>query len=207
MNSPPAEIGMPLTEVDTPALLVDLDAFEHNLDKLADEVNTSGLRLRPHAKTHKCAVIGQQQVARGAVGLCCQKVSEAEAMVNGGITDVLVSNQVVGKRKINRLMSIAGRAKVSVCVDDASNVAALSEAAVSFGVELSVLVEIDVMMGRCGVLPGAPALALAQTIDKSPGLKFGGLQAYHGGPNIFATMHNAAPPFRSPSMPARPPRK
>ena len=100
MNSPPAEIGMPLDEVDTPALLVDLDAFEHNLRRLADEVKASGIRLRPHAKTHKCAVVGQQQVALGAVGLCCQKVSEAEAMVNGGISDVLVSNQVVGTRKI-----------------------------------------------------------------------------------------------------------
>ena len=180
MNSPPGEVGMPLEEVDTPALLVDLDAFEHNLDKLAAEVKRAGLRLRPHAKTHKCAVIGQQQVARGAVGLCCQKVSEAEAMVNGGITDVLVSNQVVGKRKIARLMSIAKRAKISVCVDDPSNVAELSNAALSFGAELTVLVEIDVMMGRCGVPPGEPALALARIIDKSPGLRFGGLQAYHG---------------------------
>lgn len=181
MNAPPAEIGMPLEEVDTPALLVDLDAFEHNLRRLAEEVETRGIRLRPHAKTHKCAVVGQQQVALGAVGLCCQKVSEAEAMVNGGICDVLVSNQVVGKRKINRLMSIAGRARMSVCVDDAENVADLSAAAVSFGVELTVLVEIDVMMGRCGVPPGRPALELARVIDKSPGLTFGGLQAYHGG--------------------------
>ena len=181
MNPPPAEIGMPLTEVDTPALLVDLDAFEHNLKKLAEEVNKSGLRLRPHAKTHKCAVIGHQQVAQGAVGLCCQKVSEAEAMVNGGIADVLVSNQVVGEKKINRLMSIASRANLSVCVDDAQNISDLSAAAVNFGVELNVLVEIDVMKGRCGVAPGAPVLALAKIIDTSPGLKFVGLQAYHGG--------------------------
>ena len=181
MSSPPAAIGMPLEEVDTPALLVDLDAFEYNLGRLADEAKKGGMRLRPHAKTHKCAIIGQQQVALGAVGLCCQKVSEAEAMVNGGIGDVLVSNQVVGRTKINRLASLAKRANVSVCADDADNVGQLSDTAVSFGAELTVLVEIDVMMGRCGVAPGEPALELARMIDESPGLKFGGLQAYHGG--------------------------
>ena len=172
---------MPLEEVDTPALLVDLDAFEHNLQRLADAARANGIRLRPHAKTHKCAVIGQQQVALGAIGLCCQKVSEAEAMVNGGIGDVLVSNQVVGKTKIKRLVSLAKRANISVCADHAGNVGQLSETAVSFGAQLTVLVEIDVMMGRCGVSPGQPALELARVIDESPGLRFGGLQAYHGG--------------------------
>jgi len=192
MNPPPADIGMPLTEVDTPALLVDLDAFEYNVKKLSEEVMASGLRLRPHAKTHKCAVIGQQQIAHGAVGLCCQKVSEAEAMVNGGIADVLISNQVVGTKKINRLMSIAKRATISVCVDDANNVADLSAAAVSFGVDLNVLVEIDVMRGRCGVEPGEPAVALAKLVCESPGLRFAGLQSYHGGAQHIREHHDRA---------------
>ncbi|MFV0295420.1 MAG: alanine racemase, partial [Hyphomicrobiaceae bacterium] len=94
---PPASPGMPLADVDTPALLVDLDAFERNLKRMADAVRKAGVRLRPHAKTHKSPIIGRKQMALGAVGLCCQKVSEAAAMVEGGISDVFVSNEVVGQ--------------------------------------------------------------------------------------------------------------
>src|SRR6185503_8271991 len=93
---PPAEIGMALSDVDTPALIIDLDAFEHNLKRLAEKTQAAKVRLRPHAKTHKSAVIALQQVALGAIGVCCQKTSEAEAMVHGGVRDVLVSNEVVG---------------------------------------------------------------------------------------------------------------
>src|SRR5204862_5059578 len=93
---PPAEIGMSLDDVDTPALIVDLDAFERNLRRLADRVAGSGVRLRPHAKTHKCPVIALKQIELGAVGVCVQKVSEAEAMVYGGVRNVLVTNEVVG---------------------------------------------------------------------------------------------------------------
>jgi D-serine deaminase-like pyridoxal phosphate-dependent protein len=99
---PPAEVGMPLEAVDTPALLLDLDAFEKNLARLA--ASSAGVRLRPHAKSHKCPVIALRQMASGAVGVCCQKVSEAEAMVYGGVPDVLVSNQIVGAPKIARLL-------------------------------------------------------------------------------------------------------
>ena len=109
---PPAEIGMPLDEVDTPALIVDLDAFEHNLRRLADRVQGTGVRLRPHAKTHKCPVIALKQIELGAVGVCCQKVSEAEAMVYGGVLDVLVTNEIVGRQKLRRLMSLAGTARI-----------------------------------------------------------------------------------------------
>ena len=177
---PPAEVGMALEEVDTPALLVDLDAFEANLEQMAQEVAAAGVRLRPHAKMHKCAVIGLKQMALGAVGLCCQKVSEAEAMVMGGVPDVLVSNQIVGAPKLKRLAALAREARIGVCVDDADNTDAVSEAAVDFGAELDVLIEIDVGMGRCGVEPDAPALALARHIDRAPNLSFAGLQAYHG---------------------------
>lgn len=180
MTQPPAEIGMRLDDVDTPALLVDLDAFERNMDRLAQAVAGTSVKLRPHAKTHKCAVIGRQQVARGAVGVCCQKVGEAEAMVHGGVPDVLVSNQIVGASKIRRLVALAKQARVAVCVDDPGNVGDLDAAAVAFGVRLPVLVEINVGMDRCGVEPGEAAVALATRIARSPGLRFAGLQAYHG---------------------------
>jgi 3-hydroxy-D-aspartate aldolase len=177
---PPAEIGMPLDAVDTPALLLDLDAFERNIARLARAVAGMPVRLRPHAKSHKCPVIAMRQIASGAVGVCCQKVSEAEAMVYGGVPDVLVSNEIVGTLKIHRLVALARQARVAVCVDDAANVAALNEAATAFGVRLSVLVEVNVGSDRCGVEPGEPALALATQIAASPGLRFGGLQAYYG---------------------------
>ena len=176
----PAEIGMALEEVDTPALLLDLDAFERNLQHLAGAVKGSSVQLRPHAKTHKCTVIARRQMALGAVGVCCQKVGEAEAMVYGGVSNVLVSNQVVGATKLKRLAALAQQAQIYVCADDEGNVDDLSEVAGAYKIELPVLVEIDVGANRCGVLPGEPALTLAQKIDGAPGLRFAGLQAYQG---------------------------
>ena len=180
IQPPPAEIGISLEDVETPALIVDLDAFERNLRHMADAVAKTSTRLRPHAKTHKCPAIARRQVALGAVGACCQKVGEAEAMVEGGIRDVLVSNQIVGHRKLARLAALAREARVAVCADDAGNIDDLAAAAEAGGITLDVLVEIDVGTRRCGIAPGAPALALAQAIDASPHLRFTGLQAYHG---------------------------
>ena len=177
---PPAEIGMPLEEVDTPALLLDLDAFERNIAHMARAVAGAGIRLRPHAKNHKCPVIALTQMATGAVGVCCQKVSEAEAMVYGGVRNVLVSNEIVGTAKIRRLVALAKQADVSVCADHPENVGALNQAAVAFGVRLRVLVEINVGADRCGVEPGEPALDLAMLVAASAGLHLAGLQAYHG---------------------------
>ena len=177
---PPAEIGMPLEAVDTPALLIDLDPFERNLRRMADAVAGSPVRLRPHAKTHKCPAIALRQMAEGAVGVCCQKVSEAEALVRGGVTNVLVSNEIVGPAKIMRLAALAREAWVGVCVDDPGNVDQLSAAAVAQGVTLPVLVEVNVGADRCGVAPGEAALALARRIAGAPGLRFAGLQAYQG---------------------------
>lgn len=177
---PPAELGMSLEEIDTPALLVDLDPFERNLRRMTDSLQGLPVRLRPHAKSHKCPEIARRQIALGAVGVCCQKVSEAEALVEGGIADVLVSNEVVGRRKLERLAALARRARVAVCVDDAGNVDELDAAARRAGVELDVLVEVDVGAGRCGVPPGPPALALAQRVQAREHLRFAGLQAYQG---------------------------
>jgi 3-hydroxy-D-aspartate aldolase len=178
---PPAEPGMREEEVDTPALLLDLDAFEHNLDTMAALLAPTGARLRAHAKTHKSPVVARLQMGRGgAVGQCVQKVAEAEALAWGGIPDILVSNEVVGARKLARLAALARIAKVAVCADDPAQVAACEGAAEAAGVRLPVLVEIDVGAARCGVAPGPPAVALAERIAASPHLVFGGLQAYHG---------------------------
>jgi 3-hydroxy-D-aspartate aldolase len=177
---PPAEVGMPLDAVDTPVLLLDFDALEQNIGHLAGAVAQVPVRLRPHAKDHKCPVIALLQMRSGAVGVCCQKVSEAEAMVCGGVPDVLVSNEIVGSPKIARLVALAKQARVAVCADDADNVASLTEAAMAFNVRLPVLVEVIAGADRCGVEPGEPALALARRIAASSGLRFQGLQAYHG---------------------------
>ncbi len=177
---PPAEIGMTLDDVDTPALLIDRDAFDDNVRRLAEAAGAFGVALRPHAKTHKSPAIARRQIAAGAVGVCCQKVAEAEAMVEGGVSDVLVTNEIVGAGKLLRLASLAKQAKVGVCVDDAANVAELSAAASRLGAELSVLVEVDVGAHKCGVAPGEAALELARCVAGAPALRFAGLQAYHG---------------------------
>ena len=176
----PAEIGMPLSEVDTPCLILDLDAFERNLRRLHESLAGRSVMVRPHAKSHKCPQIALKQIALGAVGVCCQKVSEAEALVDGGVGDVLITNEIVGAPKLKRLAALAQRARIAVCADNAGNVAALAAAAQQAGITLDVLVEINVGANRCGVEPGEPALALAQKITASPHLRFAGLQAYQG---------------------------
>ena len=177
---PPAAPTMPLADVDTPALLLDLDAFERNVATMAGTVRDAGVRLRPHAKSHKCPEVAKRQIAAGAVGVCCQKVSEAEAMVGGGVADVLIANEVVGRIKLARLAALAQRARISVCVDDAANVADLDDAARAAGVRLEVLVEVNVGANRCGVAPGPPALHLARVVTEFGNLRFAGIQAYHG---------------------------
>jgi len=167
-------------EIDTPALVIDLDAFEANLDRMASLLAPTGVKLRAHAKTHKSPVIAKLQMARGAVGNCVQKVAEAEVLAWGGVPDILVSNEVVGAAKLARLCALAGIAKVAVCADDEGQVSAIETAAEDAGVRMPVLVEIDVGAGRCGVAPGPDAVALASRIANSRHLIFGGLQAYHG---------------------------
>jgi 3-hydroxy-D-aspartate aldolase len=176
MSQPaPASIGQRLEHVDTPALILDLPSFERNQKTLFDLVKNR-VRVRPHAKTHKCPEVAKRQMALGAVGMCCQKVSEAEAMVDGGIGDVLVSNEIVGAQKIERLAALSRRAKIGVCVDNTENLKALGNT----GANLDIYIEIDVGMRRCGVAPGEPAVALAREIVKNKNLRFAGLQAYHG---------------------------
>src|SRR6202023_518492 len=180
MNQPPAEIGAAVADIDTPALVVDLDALDRNIAKMAEFSRSTGVRVRPHAKTHKSPAIALRQIAQGAVGQCVQKVGEAEVLVRGGVTDVLVSNQVVGDRKLRRLAALAREAKVALCFDAPEQVDAAARVAKETGVELGALVEIEVGMERCGIAPGRDAAALARRIADAPHLKLRGLQAYHG---------------------------
>jgi len=177
---PPAQTGMVLADVDTPALIIDLDAFERNLRRMADFARQAGVRLRPHAKTHKSPEVAKRQLALGACGVCCQKVAEAEIMVAGGIDDVLISNEVAGARKLARLAALGRRARIGVCVDDLGNVEELEAAAGAAGASIDIMVEIDVGGRRCGVAPGAAAVELAQRVSASKHLSFAGLQAYYG---------------------------
>jgi D-serine deaminase-like pyridoxal phosphate-dependent protein len=180
LQTPPAIPGMREEDIDTPALVIDLDAFEYNLDHMAALLAPTGVNLRAHAKTHKSPVIAKLQMARGAVGQCVQKVAEAEVLAWGGIPDILVSNQVVGADKLARLCALSAIAKTAVCVDDAMQVEWIEQAAADSGRRMRVLVEIDVGAARCGVPPGPAAVELAKRIAGSKHLIFGGLQAYQG---------------------------
>ena len=178
MQRKPAQAGDRLDAIETPALVVDADAFERNLDRMAEA--TRAIRLRPHAKSHKCSTIAKAQLARGAVGICCQKTDEAAAFVAAGIADVLVTNEVVAPAKVARLVDLARSARMGVLVDAIPAVATISQAATRAGVVVDVYIEVDVGARRCGVAPGAPALDLARAIARSPGLRLRGLQAYQG---------------------------
>lgn len=180
MQQRPAEIGQREDEVDTPALILDLDAFEYNLDRMMQLLKNTGVRLRPHAKAHKSPAIAELQIARGAIGQCVQKVAEAEALVAGGIRDVLVSNEVVGASKLARFAGLSKVAAVAICADSEAHVRALESAAADASAKLPVYVEIDAGGGRCGIEPGERAALLARRIAQSPHLEFAGLQAYHG---------------------------
>ncbi len=180
MQRIPATIGDSVAQVETPALVVDLDALEANLDTMAGAVAASGLRLRPHAKSHKCPALATMQILRGAVGVCCQKTDEAAAFVDAGVGDVLVTNEVIAPAKLARLAALARRARIGVLCDDWRAVPALSQAAVAAQVTLDVYVEVDVGAHRCGVEPGTAVATLARAIADAPGLAFAGLQCYQG---------------------------
>jgi D-serine deaminase-like pyridoxal phosphate-dependent protein len=172
--------GIPFDEIDTPALLLDLEAFERNVERMARYFSDKPVSLRPHAKTHKCPQVALRQLAAGAIGITCAKVSEAAVMASAGVTDLLIANEIVSPTKINRLMDLARTASLMVAVDDPVNVLALSQACAAKGVHVRVLVDVDVGMGRCGVLPGEPAVVLAHQIANAPGLEFAGILAYEG---------------------------
>lgn len=177
---PAARRGDPLESVDTPALLLDLDAFERNVARMQAAADAAGVALRPHAKAHKCPAIALAQVARGAVGICCQKVSEALPFVAAGVRDIHVSNEIVAPAKAALLARLALQARASVCVDDVRQVEVLAAATAAAGSRLDVLVEIDVGQHRCGVAGAAAVQRLLDRIAACDGLAFAGLQAYQG---------------------------
>ena len=178
----PAAIGMDMADIQTPCLILDLDALERNIKKMGKLVADMGVRHRIHGKMHKSVDVALlQERLGGSCGVACQKVSEAEAFVRGGIRDVLVSNQVRDPMKIDRMARLPLRgARIICCVDDSDNVAELSAAASRHGTQLECLVELDCGAGRCGVLTTPEVVDLAVAIDQAAGLTFAGLQAYQG---------------------------
>ncbi|ERL97604.1 putative amino acid aldolase or racemase [Rhodobacteraceae bacterium HIMB11] len=178
----PAKPGMSEDDIQTPCLVLDLDALERNIKKMGDYAAANGMRHRVHGKMHKSVDVAKlQETLGGACGVCCQKVSEAEVFARGGIRDVLVSNQVRHPAKIDRLARIPTYgARAICCVDDVTNVADLSEAAVRHGTQIECLVEIDCGAGRCGVTTTPAVVEIATAIDAAEGLKFAGIQAYQG---------------------------
>ena len=178
----PAKPGMAEAEIQTPCLILDLDALERNIIKMGNAAKAMGVRHRIHGKMHKSVDVALlQERLGGSCGVCCQKVSEAEVFARGGIRDVLVSNQVRDPAKIDRLARLPHLgARTLVCVDEIANVADLSAAAVRHGTTIECLVEIDCGAGRCGVKTTPEVVAIAEAIAAAPGLKFAGLQAYQG---------------------------
>ena len=172
-------IGMPRDEIDTPVLLVDLDALEHNIAKLADHFRAAGKNLRPHTKSHKTPAIARLQLDFGARGITCAKVGEAAAMADAGIQDVLIANEVIGRRKIERLMALATRCDIMVAVDHPQNLADLDDAAQANQGRPRVLVEVNIGHNRCGVAPTA-VVDLARAASQAKHLRFRGLMGYEG---------------------------
>ena len=189
-----ALIGQPVQNIDTPALVVDLDAMNRNLGRMAEFAKKHGLRWRPHAKLHKSVQLAKLQIAAGAVGICVQKTAEAEIMVAGGINNIYISNQVIAPGKLARVAALTQAVaplsgQIAIAVDSIEGVSRLAQAMTEArtggarnktATVIDVFVEIDVGQGRCGVAPGEEAVALALEIRKHPALRFAGLQAYHG---------------------------
>ena len=182
-----ALVGGSVADIDTPALVIDLDAMERNLQRMAAFAAERGLRLRPHAKMHKCAELARLQMAHGAVGVCVQKIDEALALAAGGVNDLYISNQVIDRAKLQRLaQAVAMRPAVrwAIAVDSTEGIERLAAALAVAGVQtpgaLDVFVEIDAGQNRCGVAPGDAAAALAAQVQSHAVLRFAGLQAYHG---------------------------
>ncbi|HOX39592.1 MAG TPA: DSD1 family PLP-dependent enzyme [Candidatus Brocadiia bacterium] len=174
-------IGKPVSLIPTPALIVETEIMEANLRRIADFFTHRPANLRPHFKSHKCVTIAKRQLAAGnAVGITCAKLSEAEVLAAGGVRDILIANQVVGEGKTARVAELAGKCRLSVAVDDETQVRELSAAMAGTGASVGILVEVDIGMGRCGVPPGERALAIARVAELSKGVEFLGLQAYEG---------------------------
>lgn len=171
---------MRIEQIETPALILDLDVMERNMNAMDKLLEGSNARLRPHYKSNKCTAIAHMQMARGAKGICCAKLSEAEDLALAGIPDVLIANQITEPSKIARLAYLAGCCRLTVCVDDPANVVLLQSAAAAQNTVIHCLVEYDIGMDRCGVHTREEFAALARQIGECPNLRFDGIQAYAG---------------------------
>ena len=173
-------IGIPKTELDTPALCLDASALEANIATMAAFFSGRPASLRPHSKTHKCPTIAWMQLNAGAIGITCAKLGEAEVMGRAGVRDMLIANQIIGDRKIARLVNLAAYTEVMVAVENAAHAGQLAQAAQAKGLRLRVLIEVEVGMGRCGTAPGDETLELAQHISSLPSLRLEGIMGYEG---------------------------
>ena len=179
-------IGQSAAHIDTPALIIDLDAMERNIARMADFAQRHGMRWRPHAKLHKSAALALKLERAGAIGHCVQKTAEAEALAFGGVNNIFISNEVIAPAKLARVAQLAVQLRqrggqLAICVDSLHGIAALAQAMQGKQASVDVFVEIDVGQGRCGVPPGLAALPLARAIlAAAPQLRFAGLQAYRG---------------------------
>ena len=171
---------MKIFDLPTPALIADADAIAENMRQMNAILEGKSVRLRPHYKSHKCSALAHRQIAAGAIGMTCAKLSEAEDLIMSGINDVLIANQVVDPARIYRLALLAGMCRLTVCVDDAENAEALSRAAVHVGTTIHCLAEYDIGMNRCGARTKEAYLALAKTIAGLRNLRYDGIQAYAG---------------------------
>ena len=171
---------MNIQQLETPALIVDRKTMLSNMEAMKNLLAGTTLALRPHYKSHKCAALAHWQMENGAKGMTCAKLSEAEDLADSGVEDILIANQIVEPGKVVRLASLANKCRLTVCVDNESNIAAISRAAQLAGSTVHCLIEFDIGMERCGVTDKAQVLALAQYIQKQPNLVFDGIQAYAG---------------------------
>jgi D-serine deaminase-like pyridoxal phosphate-dependent protein len=171
---------MLISELDTPALVVDIDVMEGNLFRMAEYCRRHNLRLRPHTKTHKIPELARKQIDSGASGITVAKLDEAEVMIDAGLDDLLIAYPIVGPTKTARLARLAERAKITVSLDSAEAARGISAALAERGTNVGILVELDAGFGRCGVANEADALRLAQTVSSLPGLNFQGLMFFPG---------------------------
>jgi D-serine deaminase-like pyridoxal phosphate-dependent protein len=173
-------VGLPVSELDTPAVLIDLDPFERNIAGMAADIEARNCAWRPHAKAHKSPAIAHKQIAAGAIGVACAKVGEAEVMVAAGIRSILIANQIVGPIKTRRLAQLCHHADVITSVDAIENVQELDGVAREYGARIGVVIEVNTGMNRSGAEPGAASVALAEKIARCAGLRFAGVMAWEG---------------------------
>lgn len=174
------EIGCGKDQLDTPALCIDLDAMEDNVRTMVEVCREHRIAWRPHSKCHKSPAIARQLVAAGAIGVTCAKLGEAEVMAAGGVTDLLIANQIVGPLKVARLVELRRSADPIVCVDHLDQARPVADAMAGGGLSVRVLIEVDLGMGRAGVAPGEPAVRLARELARLPGITFAGIMGYEG---------------------------